>query len=335
MSITIRDVARTAGVSVATVSRHYTGSGPVGEQARRRIEEAALNLRYVPHSGARSLITRRTDTLGALLPDIYGEFFSEVLSGLDQATQAAGFHLLVSSSHHDRPGLVRALHAMRGRVDGLVVMAPDFDAALLRDNLPPEVRLVLVNTHVAGFPSVTFANYDGARAAMAHLADLGHRRVAFVAGPTPNQDAADGCRAYRDACAAHGLDTDEALIAPGDFSDASGFAAMHRLLALDAPPTAVFAANDAMALGALGALREAGRAVPGDVSVVGFDDIPMARYVTPPLTTVRAPLGQLARTAVARLLSPVVTGDGDTSAVVLPTELVVRASSGPARHGGP
>lgn len=328
MSITIREVAQQAGVSIATVSRVLSGGGPVSEQTRRRIERVARELRYAPNQAARSLITSRTHTLGALLPDLFGEFFSEVLRSLDTAAQAAGHQLLVSSSHHDRTGVTRALQAMRGRVDGLVVMAPDLDAALLRDNLPADVRVVLLNTTVEGAPYdvLALANYDGARAALAHLAGRGHRRIAHVTGPLRNFDAAERRRGYADALAAHGLDADPALVVEGDFSDASGYAAVQRLVAGGAAFSALFAANDAMAVGAIGALREAGRAVPGDVAVVGFDDIPMARYFSPPLTSVRAPLAQMGADAVRQLLHP----DAAPRHTVLPTELVVRASSEPS-----
>jgi LacI family transcriptional regulator len=326
MSATIRDVARQAGVSTATVSRHYNRSGPVGDEARRRIEAAARDLRYVPHGAARSLITSRTQTFGALLPDIYGEFFSEVLRGLDGAAQRAGYHLLVSSSHHDRQGVERALRDMRGRVDGLVVMAPDLDADLLRDNLPADLRVVLAGCLADGYPAVTIANYDGARQAMTHLMHGGHRRIAFVTGPAGNHDADERLRAYGDAVRAHGLDADAALVVSGDFSDTSGYRAGQHLATMANRPTAVFAANDAMAVAALGAFREAGLSVPGDVAVVGFDDIPMARYVTPPLTTVRTPIARLATCAVDVLLNDAVP----PMRMALSTELVVRASCGTA-----
>ncbi len=326
MSATIRDVARQAGVSTATVSRHYNRSGPVGTQARTRIEAAAQALRYVPHGAARSLITSRTQTLGALLPDIYGEFFSEVLRGLDSAAQQAGYNLLVSSSHHDRTGVERALRAMRGRVDGVVIMAPDLDAALLRDNVPADLRVVLAGCLADGYPAVTMANYDGARAAMHHLVGLGHRRIGFICGPPGNHDADERLRAYRTTVREAGLDLDDALTVAGDFSDLSGYHAARHLAALPARPTAVFAANDAMAVAALSAFREAGLAVPNDVAVVGFDDIPMARYVTPPLTTVRTPLARMAQCAVDVLLNDAVP----VMRMALSTELVVRASCGAA-----
>lgn len=329
MSVTIREVARQAGVSIATVSRVLNSSGPVGVETRARVTRVASDLRFVPNGAARSLITSRTCTLGALLPDIFGEFFSEVLRGLDTAAQREGYQLLVSSSHHDRSGIVAALRAMRGRVDGLVVMAPDLDARLLRENLPSRLPVVLLNCLVEGspYPALNIANVEGAGEAVAHLAALGHRRVAFVGGPPGNHDAAERLRGYRLGALAHGLDAGEGLEAFGDFSDVSGYHAARALFS-GVPgerPTALFAANDAMAIGAIGALREAGLGVPEDVSVVGFDDIPMARYFSPPLTTVRAPLHALGSRGIETLL----TADAGAAPVyaVLPTELVVRASS--------
>src|SRR5690606_31269009 len=150
MKVTIRDVAREAGVSVATVSRVFNRSGPVREPTRQRILEVADRLRYVPDSAARSLITRRTGTLGVLLPELYGEFFSEVIRGIDGAAQARGYHVLLSSSHANRGEIVTALRAMRGRVDGLVVMSPDIDAQGLRANLPESLPVVLLNCAVSG-----------------------------------------------------------------------------------------------------------------------------------------------------------------------------------------
>jgi LacI family transcriptional regulator len=145
VSATIRDVAREAGVSVATVSRVFNNSGPVREDTRRRIDDVARRLRYIPNSAARTLSTRRTQTVGVVLPDLYGEFFSEVIRGIDQVVQESGWHLLVSSSHNERAEIEAALRAMRGRVDGLIVMSPDLDATTLSRNLPESLPVVLLN----------------------------------------------------------------------------------------------------------------------------------------------------------------------------------------------
>src|SRR6187200_263638 len=202
MSVTIRDVARKARVSVATVSRVLNGKGPVLAETRSRIQSTIEALGYVPHSGARSLITRRTNTIGVLLPDIHGEFFSELIRGLDAAVRRAGFHLLVSSSHGDRGETGAVFRAMLGRVDGMVVLSPDLSVPALRASIPDTLPVVLLNSpsEAAGpFDLINIDNYNGASTMVRHLHSLGHERIAFVRGPAPNADAAERLRGYRDA----------------------------------------------------------------------------------------------------------------------------------------
>src|SRR5215470_7720222 len=191
MVVTIKDVAREARVSVASVSRALNGSASVTEITRRRILGVAARLRYVPHSAARSLITRRTHAVGALLPDLYGEFFSELIRGIDLAARARGLHLLVSSSHGDAREAAAALHAMNGRVDGLLVMSPHVSADFLWGNVSDDLPAVLMNTRVAGGRHSSFAvdNHGGAYAMVRHLVERGHRDIAFIAGPESNFEA--------------------------------------------------------------------------------------------------------------------------------------------------
>lgn len=331
---TIKDVAREAGVSVATVSRVMNDSGPVSEETRRRIREVATRMRFAPNVAARSLITARTMTLGVLLPDLYGEFFSEVIRGIDQASRRRGYHLLVSSSHADRQETEAALLAMRGRVDGLIIMSPDLDARALVENLPDRLPLVLMNSTLEGdgFDSLRIENYQGASAVMRHLLARGHRRIAIIKGAPRNHDAAERLRGYRAALKRAGIERDPRWEIAGDFTDESGYRAVDVLLQLDPRPTALFAANDAMAIGAMSALREAGIDVPGAMSVVGFDDIPVARYVTPALSSVRVPIGALGERATEMLLEAVVEKQRRVRRrETLPTELVVRDSCGGGR----
>ncbi|HUF50968.1 MAG TPA: LacI family DNA-binding transcriptional regulator, partial [Longimicrobiales bacterium] len=277
MSTTIRDVAREAGVSVATVSRVLNNSGPVRDDTRRRITEVSRRLRYVPNSTARSLSTRRTDTVGVLLPDLHGEFFSEVIRGIDQVVQSEGWHLLVSSSHNEWSAIEAALRVMRGRVDGLLVMSPDLDASALGANLPDRLPVVLLNCEVdcRTYDSINIDNCTGAYAAARHLVELGHRRIGVIGGPAGNHDARERLRGCVAALQDAGLSLPPELFVAGDFSEASGHAAA--LALLDEHPTGLFAANDSMAIGALSALQERGIPVPGEMSVAGFDDIPIAR----------------------------------------------------------
>ena len=179
---TIKDVARAANVSVASVSRALNGGSGVTAETGRRIQEAAARLRYVPHAAARTLITRRTHTIGALLPDLYGEFFSELIRGIDLAARARGLHLLVSSSHDDAAAAAKALRAMQGRVDGLLLMSPHADDAFLRQNLPQGLPTVLMNTRPSGddYCALSVDNHGGARLMTEHLLALGHRRIVFI-----------------------------------------------------------------------------------------------------------------------------------------------------------
>lgn len=336
VAATIRDVAREAGVSVATVSRVLNDSGAVREETRRRIEDVARRLRYTPNSAARSLSTRKTRTIGVLLPDLHGEFFSEVIRGIDQVVQAAGWHLLVSSSHNEQAAIEAALRAMRGRVDGLLVMTPDLDPHALAANLPEQLPVVLLNCGVDDrtYDSVNIDNYAGARAEAEHVLGLGHRRIGLITGPERNHDARERLRGVLDVLAAAGAAPRTEWRVPGDFSERSGYEAAERILAAADRPTALIAANDSMAIGALGALRERGIRVPAEMTVVGFDDIPIARYVAPPLTTVRVTIPALGERSTRRLFAAMRSnGRQECVQELLPTELVVRNSCAAVEAG--
>lgn len=333
MSATIREVAREAGVSVATVSRVFNDKGPIREETRQRILEVALRLGYAPNAAARSLSTRKTGTIGVLLPDLYGEFFSEVIRGLDLAARRSGFHILVSSSHSDRSEVEAVLRALRGRVDGLIVMSPEADARALEANLPGTLPIVLLNCPVEGsaFDSINLDNYGGASAMIRHLAGLGHRRIAHVKGAPGNNDALERLLGYREAMQSLFEEGTDGFEIEGDFSEDSGDRAGREILAMNPRPTAVFAANDATAIGLLHAFQEAGVRVPDDIAVAGFDDIPIARFLTPPLTTVRVAIADLGALAIQRLLLAMEHGDSrERRHEILPTTLVVRGSCGAA-----
>ena len=333
MSVTIKDVAREANVSVATVSRALNGHENVAEAVRKRVLAVASELRYSPHHAARSLSSRRTHTIGVVLPDLHGEFFSELMRGIDQVARERGLHLLVSSYHGDPAGQGTALRAMRGRVDGLLVMSPFVDdTGMVRDNLSPGMPAVLMNSSLVGsdLPAVSVDNYGGARAMVRHLAGAGHRRIAFIAGPANNFDAAERLRGYRDELTAS-LPDAQPWILRGDFDEASGHRAGGELLAAAPRPDAVFAANDMMALGCLFALNHAGVQVPADIAIAGFDDIPLSRYVHPSLTTMGVDITELGGRALRTLLQCVTQppGAGGDAAPVEPLvpQLMVRDSS--------
>ena len=327
MPATIRDVARAAGVSVATVSRALNGADNVLPETRQRIQEAAKALRFTPSGAARSLITRRTDTVGALLPDLFGEYFSELIRGIDQAARARGLHLLVSSSHGDADEAAAAMRAMNGRVDGLIVMSPHADANFLQHNLPGSLPAVLLNTgaELAGHARFVVDNFGGAQAMTRHLAASGRKRIAFIGGPQGNHEAQERLRGYR-AGLKSGM---KEAVFEGDFTEEAGWAAGRRIAQSKPRPDAVFAANDMMAVGCLAALREAGLRVPEDVALGGFDDIPIARYITPALSTIRVPIAALGAAALDTLVKAVEAPQSQaTHTEVMPVELVVRRSCG-------
>jgi LacI family transcriptional regulator len=333
---TIRDVARASNVSIATVSRVFNDSPLVSEDTRQRVVEAAARLGYWPNGIARSLITSRTHTLGALLPDLHGEFFSEVIHGIDLAAREKGFHLLVSRSSSSADEFTSALRSMRGRVDGLIVMAPDIDTSALLRQSAGSVVTVLVNPEVAmpGLHAISIGNVDGAQSVVRHLVSLGHRRIATITGPAYNIDARQRLEGWRAALVEAGLQPAPELEFRGDFSEPSGYDAAAELLRVEPRPSAVFVANDYMAIGVLGALQDAGVRVPDDIAIAGFDDIPMARYLTPPLTTVNVPMLQLGKRAVHLLLDGGAPAPAEGTREELPTTLVVRSSCG-ARPSAP
>ena len=327
---TIKDVAREAGVSVASVSRALNGGSGVTAETGQHIREVASRLRYVPHAAARTLITRRTHTIGALLPDLYGEFFSELIRGIDLAARARGLHLLVSSSHEGADDAAAALRAMQGRVDGMLILSTQVDAAFLRANLSASVPAVLLNSAVKSktYPVLNIDNHGGAYAMVRHLLGSGHTRVAHIAGPVGNFDAQQRDEGYRAAMAEHAPATPPHVVA-GDFTEESGYRAGQLLLAQKTRPDAVFAANDMMAVGCLYAFRDAGLEVPQDIALAGFDDIPIARYITPALSTVRVRIADLGRSALDHLAELLEAPEQSIpSAQTLGCEIVVRESCG-------
>jgi LacI family transcriptional regulator len=322
---TIRDVARRAQVSVATVSRALNGFDNVSEQARLRVAEAVSELGYVPHAGARSLSLARTNAIGVVLPDLHGEFFSEIVRGMDREASRRGYLLLLSNLHARAEQAALALRAMHGRVDGLIVMAPHLTASELAKALPPGVPSVLINTRdgSGAHAAIHLDNAAGVRAVVDHFVELDRKRLVHIAGPRGNIDADERAAAFRDACTAHGVDGE---IMHGDFEENSGAEAVIQLLDRGHRFDAVFAANDNMAIGALLALRARGLAVPEDVVVAGFDDIPLARHVG--LTTVRVRIDELGERALARLLASITKSDGGGDELHAP-ELVIRTTSDP------
>jgi LacI family transcriptional regulator len=324
---TIRDVAKRAQLSVATVSRALNGFENVSEDARVRIADAVKELGYVPHAGARSLSLARNNAIGVVLPDLHGEFFSEIVRGMDREASRRGYLLLLSNLHSGSQQAANALRAMRGRVDGLVVMAPHLGAAELSDALPSGLPAILINTRDGPDhqPAIHLDNAAGVKAVVDHLASLGRKRLLHISGPAKNIDAQERAHAFREAVAAHRLHGE---VVEGDFEMESAEKAVARLLATGIEFDAVFASNDNMAIGAIEALRAAGKSVPEDVAVAGFDDIPLARHLN--VTTVRVRIAELGERALQRLIDGFTRDEGGDE--LHAPELVIRSTTSPETH---
>jgi LacI family transcriptional regulator len=333
---TSADVATEAGVSRTTVSfvLNERADVKIPAETRQRVLSAAARLGYHPHGPARQLAAGRSHVIALVLRQTAEQIAAdavlvETLRGLAGAARMGGFRILVEPVAPNGPdstldALVRAQH-----VDGLIISGPRTDdpslVALVEEGFP-----IVIQGAFPGLPvtSVDVDNVAGARRAVEHLVTLGHRRIACITNAplayTAAQDRVDG---YRQALMAAGVQPIDELIVEAAFDAPSGHTAMVELLARD-PFDAVFVASDVVALGAIGALREAGRRVPDDVSVVGFDDIPLAAFFDPPLTTVRLPAYELGQ-AAGRALLERITGQAIPTRTLLPTELIVRASTGP------
>lgn len=322
---TLRDVARAAGVSVATASRAINGHTNVTADTRAAVLAAVKQLNFVPHSGARSLTRRRTDTVGVILPDLFGEFFSEIIRGIDRVAHETGMHLLLGNMHGSVHETAAAIAAMRGRVDGLLLMPPDVAPDALADNLDPVMPTVLLNYDGSSLdlPFVAVDNYRGAYAMTEALLAGGARSVAHIAGPKHNLDARERQRGFADAMA-HAGDESQALVLPGDFSEESGADAARVLMQGGMAVDAIFAANDQMAVGCIAELVAGGRSVPGEIMVAGFDDIPLARHITPPLTTMQVKIDELGSTAMTVLLRALRGEALDARAATILTPTLIR-----------
>ncbi len=325
----IIDVAKKAGVSIATVSRVLNGSDKVRPDTRDKILSIINEMKYAPSPAARGLIMRKTEAIGLLLPDLHGEFFSEVIRGADEAIQNQGYHLIVSSSHNDPKEIEAALRFMRGRVDGLVVMSPQVDSETLLLNLPKGLPAVLLNCHIDNphFDTIVTDGFGGAREMVTYLLGLGHSRIAVVKGGETNIESQERLRGVQAAFTNFGIPYNTAFEFDGDFTEASGYEAAREILELEIRPTAIFTFNDSMAIGAIGAIREAGLRIPADISVCGFDDIPVAKYLSPSLTSVHVPIHDLGVMAISRIFDRLQNKSKAHAAhILVPTTLQIRTS---------
>ncbi|MCS6847022.1 MAG: LacI family DNA-binding transcriptional regulator [Anaerolineae bacterium] len=327
------DVARLAGVSQATVSHVLNNSTVISASTRQRILDAVEQLGYVPDSSARRLRMGKTFTIASVIPDIGNPFYPQFERGIQDISEDAGYDLMIYNTDGMAEKERKCLRALQhGRVDGVIGVFFHINARDLRSLIERNVAVVRLENRAQELGELPIDNLfvdnaAAARAAVRHLIARGHTRIGIIAGQTEPRSVR--MRGYSEALSEAGIAIDDALIQMGDaFTEAGGYEGMRRLLALSSPPTAVFAANDLMAMGALMAIREAGLQVPRDMAVVGFDDIPAAKLVTPPLTTVSQFQEQLGRRAAEMLLERMTgTVTGPARSVEMPFKLIVREST--------
>jgi len=329
---TIHDVASMAGVSIATVSRVLNGTSPVSETKAKKVKEAISTLSFIPHSAARVLATRKTKTIGLVLPEISGFYFSPLLRGVEECLRGRGYDLLVHSSvsqpeSNEKPVLKLGEH----NTDGLLVFAASLDESeiiRLHANGFPMVLLHQSPPEGQDIPCVTIENKAGALKIINHLIDVhGYKKIAFLAGPESEEDSYWRETGYREALINHGIPIDPELISIGYFDTSVAQASVAKLLRDGIKFEAIFTGDDDSATGAITAIQQAGLRVPEDIAVVGFDDIYVSQYLSPPLTTIRAPIEQAGYTAAQQLIR-LIQHETVDALVLLPTEIIIRRSCG-------
>jgi DNA-binding LacI/PurR family transcriptional regulator len=340
--VSIRDVAAAAGVSVATVSRALgpnSDSVQMRPETRQRVLRVSEELGYRPNDLARALLRQHTSVVGLIVPDISNLYYAGLVRGVEDAASAAGYRVVLCNTDRDVGKLGNYLDTLvESRVDGVIIAGGATDSAVdSRVFRPYRTKRVMVGRHAIGGPSVQIDNVAAARQVLDHLLDLGHRRVAFLAGPFSSLTVQDRLAGYRDALAARGIGVGDDLMLEGDLTEESGYRGALELLSRAERPTAIVCANDRMAVGALAASADSGLAVPAQVSVAGFDDVSVSSYLRPRLTTVAIPTYEMGTAAAALLLDQLNAPGADTTeddsaappVVMLPTTLVVRQSCAP------
>ncbi len=342
--VTLKDIARAVGTTTSTVSRALNGKPGVSPALRARILEVARKLGYTPHAPARSLALNKTENIGFLLHKRQSlsptSFYGEIVAGAEAAATEAGYHLIFSTGNSS--SLPKILNTRV--IDGLILAGCEFGARFIHRLRRRGVPLVLVDNHLESLEvdCVVIDNYGGAFSATTHLVRLGHERIGFVAETLDNLSFSERFAGFRKALEAHGLPLRDEWVATGEEGDRDGsdnthygWVAMRKVLAsASSLPTAVVAANDAAAVGAMRAIKEAGLRIPDDIAIVGFDDAPWAAHLEPPLTTVRVDRHSMGRLAVRRLLELLDGKGGPPVEIKLAATLVVRRSSGGEGEGG-
>jgi LacI family transcriptional regulator len=331
-SVTIRDVARKASVSVATVSRYINKNAPVSTEVAERLDQVMIELRYVPHAAARHLASRKTRVIGLLLNNLHNDFFVPLLNGVEAVVRKKGYNLIVATYHANSRSQMQPPIGPHN-TDGLLVFSDglmDDDLVNLTESGFPMVLVHRTPPPHLAIPSVTVENINITQQLVEHLIkEHGKRRILFLRGPLYQEDSVRREAGYRSALQANGIPVDENLILNGDFERDIAYKVVNEFLSSEnhVDFDAVFTGDDDAAIGVLKSLHEHGIRIPDDVAVIGFDDLGFAPFLNPPLTTVRAPTESVGQIATERLFGLLENNPSD-EVIVLPTEIIYRRSCG-------
>jgi len=330
MTVTIYDVAKEAKVSISTVSRVINNSPLVKEETRQRVKKVMQKLNYRPNVMARGLMLKKSHTIALILPNSHAPFFSEIIGGVEQVASNYGYNIIIGSDYREKKKqLSFVTFFAEGRIDGLIIMLPRFVGKDIQTLLNQPLPLVSLGSQVPGLDTscVLIDNFGGAYEAVQFLINKGHKRIAFISGIFHTKDNTERLQGYKAALKDHGINLRPHYIARGDFLEESGRKTMAELLKVNPRPTAVFAANDNMAIGAMDIIKKSGLKIPDDIAIVGFDDIPLAAYTQPPLTTVRQPMLEMGKVAAEKLFKNINNIPDNQKIITLKTDLIIRKSA--------
>ncbi len=330
MVSTIKEIAKLANVSIATVSRALSGSSKVKEDTRQLVLQVAKQLNYNPNLLARNFVKRKSNLIALILPDITDEFFSEIIRGVDDTAYLSGYYTMVISSHKNR-SLVESIHTIMGAglVGGAILLIPYLSKEIKEVLNHERIPFVIISSdnNQNSYSMVSIDNYGAAYSMTEFLIKKGYKKIAHISGPSDNNDAINRLKGYTDACVYNQLKIKKNWIVNGNFTRESGIDACAQLLDLKDKPEVIFAGNDMMALGCYEIIQERGLKIPKDISVVGFDDIMLAKYLSPPLTTVKVHINELGITAAELLLSKLINQNGAAERKIkVSAELIIRKS---------
>jgi DNA-binding LacI/PurR family transcriptional regulator len=332
--ITRKEVAERAGVSVAVVSYVVNdGPRPVSPETKLRVERAIEELGYYPNELARSLSRKQTAIIGLIIPSLINPVYAEIADSLTRYCGAEGYRVILGSSGRHHQTEVEFAKSLRAkRVDGVIMIPSESPEEILNPLQQAHIPTVVLEHDLPNVHCIAIDDLQGGQLATRHLLSLGHRRIGMIRRKPTTALSRMRYVAFQDMLQQASISLDPDLVIESEAGQASGYASMQRLLALPRPPTAVFAHNDVLAMGAMSAIRQAGLTVPQDMSIVGYDDIIHSAYLNPPLTTVKLPIAEMGRVAGKKILDLIKSGNSfSPTTTTLPVELIVRASTGPPR----